>query len=85
MFPASLRAISHAAFAWCESLRTVKFREGLKVLGTADYPDDCGMLCGVFEYSPIESIELPSTLKRIEYKVFENCKNLQSITLPDSL
>ena len=33
----------------------------------------------------MEQVELPSTLKRIEYSVFEDCKNLQNITLPNSL
>ena len=33
----------------------------------------------------MEHIELPTTLRRIEYSTFENCKNLKSIKLPDSL
>lgn len=30
-------------------------------------------------------MKLPSTLKRIEYSVFEGCSNLRSIKLPDNL
>ena len=33
----------------------------------------------------MERIELPSTLKRIEYNTFEDCKNLKSIWLPERL
>ena len=33
----------------------------------------------------MEQVELPITLKRIEYSAFKNCKNLQNIKLPDSL
>ena len=55
-FPASLRTIAPASFARCKSLKTVKFSEGLEVLGTDEYPDDGGMWYGVFEDSSIESV-----------------------------
>ena len=84
-FPASLRTISQESFKWCKSLKTVKFSDGLEVLGTDEHSDYGGMLCGVFEGSSVEQIELPTTLKRIKYSTFKNCENLKSITLPDSL
>ena len=84
-FPASLRTVAQTAFTMCESLRTVKFGEGLEVLGTNEYSDDGKLLYGVFEGSSIESVELPSTIKRIEYSAFANCENLKSIGFPDSL
>ena len=37
-FPASLRVVSQAAFARCKNLETVKFSDGLEVLGE----DRCG-------------------------------------------
>ena len=77
--------VSKGAFYKCESLKTVKFSEGLEVLGTDEYDDDGGMYLGVFENSSLENVQLPSTLKRIEYGAFKDCKNLKSITLPDSL
>lgn len=40
---------------------------------------------GAFGYSSLEHIELPFTLKEIEYGAFENCKNLKNINLPDRL
>lgn len=33
----------------------------------------------------MESIELPSTLKRIEYNAFKTCTNLKNVSLPESL
>ena len=50
-FPASLRVISQASFAWCESLKTAKFNEGLEVLGMDEYADDGEGWFGVFEGS----------------------------------
>ena len=47
-FPASLKTVAQAAFAGCKNLKTVKFNEGLEVLGTDEYFDDGGMYFGVF-------------------------------------
>ena len=63
----------------------MKFNNGLEVIGTDEYLNDGGLCYGVFEESSVENIELPSTLKRIEYSVFEGCKSLRSIHLPDRL
>ena len=84
-FPASLRTIEQCAFCQCKNLKYAKFGEGLEVLGTDEYPEDDGAWCGVFEESALERVELPSTLKRIEYSTFEKCKNLKRINLPDGL
>lgn len=83
--PASLRTVSQAAFAKCESLKTVKFGEGLETLGTDEYADNGRMTYGVFHESSLERVELPSTLKRIEYNAFGKCKNLKTIELPARL
>ena len=71
--PASLRVISQGAFAKCEHLRAVKFGDGLETLGTDDYPEDGGTWYGVFQESSVERVELPRTLKRIEYNAFKAC------------
>ena len=47
-FPASLRTIAQASFKECKNLKTVKFNEGLEVLGTDEYLDNNRMLSGVF-------------------------------------
>ena len=84
-FPASLRKIAQGAFARCESLKTVKFNEGLEALGTDEYGNDGRMYFGVFEGSSITSVDLPSTLKRMEYNAFKDCRDLTEIKLPESL
>lgn len=83
--PTSLREVAQGAFAECQSLKTVELSEGLEVLGTDEYRDDGRTWCGVFEQSPVECVKLPSTLRRIEYSAFENCKNLKNIKLPEKL
>ena len=83
VFPASLRKISDCAFVGCRCLKRVKFSEGLEVLGTDEYPDSGSFLPGAFERCALEHVELPSTLKRIEYSVFKWCKSLRSIDLPE--
>ena len=83
--PASLRTVSQCAFIKCRNLRTVKFREGLEVLGTDKRRGDGGLFGGVFQDTSVERVELPSTLRRIEYQAFAHCRNLRHIDLPDGL
>ena len=56
----------------------------MEVLGKDEYLDG-KELCGVFEGSAIEDIKLPTTLKRIEYSAFKNCKYLKRVRLPEKL
>ena len=87
-FPTSLRTIRQGAFAKCEKLRTVVLGEGLEVLGRDDYPPKDAtyrFYFGAFDSSAVEHVALPSTLKRIEYRTFNGCKNLRNINLPAGL
>ena len=59
--------------------------EGLEVLGTDEYLADYEMWNGVFQRSTLESVTLPSTLKRIEYRAFAQCRNLRKVQLPEGL
>ena len=59
--------------------------EGLETLGTDEYPDGDGGWCGVFDGSVLEHVDLPSTLRRIEYNTFYGCKGLRNIILPEKL
>lgn len=77
--------ISQGVFCGCKHLRTIRFAEGLEVLGTDEYLDGGGTWCGVFQESALENVKLPFTLKRIEYNAFKNCKGLRHIWLPNSL
>lgn len=39
----------------------------------------------MFEESALEHVELPSTLRRIECCAFQDCENLKSVDLPETL
>lgn len=83
--PVSLRTVAQGAFAQCRNLRSVRFGEGLEIIGTDEYEKGDRLWYGTFENSVLEHIDLPSTLKRIEYNTFHSCKNLKSVALPDGL
>lgn len=83
--PPSVRVIHQSAFCGCRNLKKVTLNEGLEVLGTNKYPSGYGRWCGVFDGSALEHIDLPLTLKRIEYNVFRDCRELRRVKLPDGL
>lgn len=76
--------LRQSAFQDCKNLKRLRLNEGLEVLGTDDRPDG-KYWCGVFRGSAVEDVFLPSTLRRIEYDTFAECKRLKSITLPERL
>lgn len=78
--PPGLREIENGAFAWCKELKRAVLNEGLETLGGGHGSPD-----GVFQHSGLESVVLPSTLKRIETKVFSDCENLKGVQLPQGL
>ena len=84
-FPASLREICQTSFCLCPNLRSAKFGEGLEALGTRTYQDSSRIYHGVFSESALEHVELPSTLRRIEYNAFNGCRNLREVRLPERL
>lgn len=55
------------------------------MLGKDEYMHRNELYYGVFEESGLKRVDLPSTLKRIEYSAFKHCYNLQNIRLPDSI
>ena len=75
-FPSSLRTVAQGSFANCKHLRVVKFNEGLEVLGTDECQQNGAMHCGVFQGSAVENVQLPQTLKSIEYRAFMDCEQL---------
>ena len=83
--PKSVKTIRQSAFCKCRNLRTVTLNEGLETLGTDEYANDGKPWCGVFQESALVNVRLPSTLRRIEYYAFQNCRKLRSVTLSEKL
>ena len=80
-----MRVIHQSAFYNCQHLAKIVINEGLEVLGVDEYQDNGNMWAGIFGDSALEHVELPSSLKRIEYSTFNGCKNLRNIKLPERL
>ena len=57
----------------------MQLNEGLEKLGEKEIINGHNWEGGVFYESAIESIALPSTLKRIEKETFSWCQNLKHI------
>ena len=58
----------------CRQLKSVRLNEGLEKLGRH-----------AFHYSAIESIGLPSTLKRVEAETFCSCMNLKNVEISEGV
>ena len=85
IFPSMLRTIKQSAFSQVGSLRKAVLNEGLEVLGTNELTPDGKLYPGVFFVSGLRNVKFPSTLKRIEYRVFMGCRNLKTVCLPEGL
>ena len=63
----------------------MQLNEGLKELGEKEVIDGEDREGGVFYRSAIESIKLPSTLKRLEEETFYYCENLKRVEIPNGV
>ena len=59
--------------------------EGLERVGPNGYDGEEHVAFGVFAQSAVEDVRLPSTLKQIGCKAFENCRELRNVQLPEGL
>ena len=69
-----ITGIGDRAFYGCSFLKTIILQEGIVRIGEK-----------AFEYSGIESIQIPKSLLYIEDEAFAYCRMLTSITLPEGL
>ena len=72
--PDTVTTINSSAFNECISLREIVLSDALETIG--EY---------AFTRCAIESIEIPSSIKRIETGVFYGCTSLTSVSIPESL
>lgn len=63
----------------------MQLNEGLVKLGEKGVVNGWKYEGEVFYETAIESIKLPSTLKRLEYQTFYHCDNLKSVEIPNGV
>ena len=69
--PPEVEVIDHNAFFCCDDLSTIRFSEGLRVIGNEAFSTcDCKLL----------SVTLPKSLERLDDWAFEGCYYLKSVT-----
>lgn len=66
--PSSVLSIGEKAFYWCKSLNSINFNEGL-----------CGIGPNAFQYCPVETLVLPSTIKGMDHQSFGDNTHLKAI------
>lgn len=80
-----MREVGASAFEHCYQLKSAELNEGLEKLGTREATNAQKYDGHVFTYSAIESIKLPSTLKRLEAETFYSCENIRSVEIPNGV
>ena len=63
----------------------MQLNEGLEKLGAKETFNGSEYEGEVFEYSAIENVRIPSTVKRLEKETFYDCENLKNIEIPDNV
>ena len=90
--PNNLLSIGDNAFGYCYSLENLEIPEGLKTIGdyafeesaikTLELPEGCETLGDyTFQRSNLEKINLPSTIKNLNGFIFNECYELNEVTL----
>ena len=85
ILPKMVRTVRQGSFCKVQQLRVAVLNEGLEILRTDEYQPDGKWYSGAFQERGLRRVRLPSTLKRIEYITFRDCKRLGSIDLPEKL
>lgn len=63
----------------------MQLNEGLRVLGVRETIYSTEYEGRVFSESAVERVRIPSTLKKVEAKMFKDCKYLRSVEVSDGV
>lgn len=83
--PKSLRSIDQGAFFMCKALKAIALNEGLEMLDTDVAGENGKVRFGVFQDSALESVKVPSTVKKIGASAFSRCKNLKRVKFEEGI
>ena len=86
-----IEVLGNGVFINCKELKEVVLPETLKRIGTTD-PTGCPKILGTmtkfegtFEYTALEEVVIPNSVKYIGEYAFSGCTKLKKITLPTEL
>lgn len=86
-----IEVLGNGVFINCKELKEVVLPRTLRRIGTSD-PTGCPKILGTmtklegtFEYTALEEVVIPDSVKYIGGYAFANCTRLQRVVLPDGL
>lgn len=86
-----IEVLGNGVFINCKELKEVVLPRTLRRIGTSD-PTGCPKILGTmtklegtFEYTALEEVVIPDSVKYIGEYAFANCTRLQRVVLPDGL
>lgn len=86
-----IEILGNGVFINCKELKEVVLPRTLRRIGTSD-PTGCPKILGTmtklegtFEYTALEDVVIPDSVKYIGEYAFANCSRLQRVVLPDGL
>ena len=74
VFLKNLKSIRSRAFYKCKELKEITLPETLTEIGAE-----------AFYFCPIETLELPKRIQRLDHKAFFGCKKLRNVYIPESV
>lgn len=86
-----IEILGNGVFLNCKGLKEVVLPSTLRRIGTTDLTGCAAILGsmskydGAFEYTALESISIPNSVKYIGEYTFAGCENLKKVTLPSKL
>ena len=76
VIPSTVEYLGRGAFAWCENLTSVEFKQGFKDKDLRDY---------MFYATALEEAVFPEGIKNIEKAAFMRCDNLTNVSIPSTV
>lgn len=87
--PSTLKSIGNQAFSYCSALESITLPEGLESLGNDYFVGDDFWYTyshnSTFQNTGLRSITIPGSVRCIPNLCFEDCRNLESVTIKEGV